>query len=124
MIPHAPIVLPPSDAIQILGLNFTSYFSTPPFLPFAGPIFCGKRIRTSPESLDFTGVSRLVLIIRYGHTYATYLVRGGAELRAVQTILGHQSIGVTELYTHINVDDQRRAASKLAYSGAKSMTQK
>lgn len=57
------------------------------------------------------------------HTYATYLVRGGAELRAVQTILGHQSIGVTELYTHINVDDQRRAASKLAYSGAKSMTQ-
>ena len=58
------------------------------------------------------------------HTYATYLVRGGAELRAVQTILGHQSIGVTEIYTHINVDDQRRAASKLAYSGAKSMTQK
>lgn len=58
------------------------------------------------------------------HTYATYMVRGGAELRGVQTILGHQSIGVTEIYTHINVDDQRRAASKLAYSGAKSMTQK
>lgn len=49
------------------------------------------------------------------HTYATYLIRGGAELRAVQSILGHQSVGVTEIYTHINVEDQRRAADKLAY---------
>ena len=49
------------------------------------------------------------------HTYATYLVRGGAELRAVQSILGHQSVGVTEIYTHVNVEDQRRAAGKLAY---------
>lgn len=49
------------------------------------------------------------------HTYATYLIKGGAELRAVQTILGRQSVSVTEMYTHVNVDDQRRAASKLAY---------
>lgn len=49
------------------------------------------------------------------HTYATYLIRGGAELRAVQTMLGHQSVGVTEIYTHVNVEDQRRAAHKLAY---------
>lgn len=49
------------------------------------------------------------------HTYATYLIRGGAELRAVQSILGHQSVGVTEIYTHVNVEDQRRAAGKLAY---------
>ena len=49
------------------------------------------------------------------HTYATYLVRGGAELRAVQSILGHQSVGVTEIYAHVNVEDQRRAAGKLAY---------
>lgn len=49
------------------------------------------------------------------HTYATYLIRGGAELRAVQSILGHHSVGVTEIYTHVNVEDQRRAAGKLAY---------
>lgn len=49
------------------------------------------------------------------HTYATYLIRGGAELRAVQSILGHQSVGVTEIYTHVNVEDQRRATGKLAY---------
>ena len=49
------------------------------------------------------------------HTYATYLVRGGAELRAVQSILGHQSVAVTQIYTHVNVEDQRRAVGKLAY---------
>ena len=49
------------------------------------------------------------------HTYATYLIKGGAELRAVQTLLGHSSVKVTEIYTHINTDDQRRAAEMLAY---------
>lgn len=49
------------------------------------------------------------------HTYATYLLKGGAELRAVQTLLGHSSVKTTEIYTHIDADDQRRAARKLAY---------
>lgn len=49
------------------------------------------------------------------HTYATYLIKGGAELRAVQTLLGHSSVKVTEIYTHVNTDDQRRASQKLAY---------
>lgn len=49
------------------------------------------------------------------HTCATYLVRCSAELRAVQSIPGHQSVGVTEIYTHVNVGDQRRATGKLAY---------
>ena len=49
------------------------------------------------------------------HTYATYLIKGGAELRAVQALLGHSSVKVTEIYTHVNTDDQRRASQKLAY---------
>lgn len=49
------------------------------------------------------------------HTYATYLIKGGAELRAVQTLLGHSSVKVTEIYTHVDTDDQRRASQKLAY---------
>lgn len=49
------------------------------------------------------------------HTYATYLIRGGADLRSIQSILGHQSVGVTEIYTHIDISDQRRASQKLAY---------
>ena len=58
---------------------------------------------------------RMLSLHKLRHTCATYLVRGGAELRAVQSILGHQSVAVTQIYTHVNVEDQRRAAGKLAY---------
>lgn len=49
------------------------------------------------------------------HTYATYLIKGGAGLREVQELLGHSSTSVTEVYTHIDIEDIRKSSSKLAY---------
>lgn len=49
------------------------------------------------------------------HTYATYLLRGGADLRVIQTLLGHSKIGVTEIYTEVNVDDLKKNITKLGY---------
>lgn len=55
------------------------------------------------------GVSKNIGPHTFRHSFATHLVQNGADLRAVQDLLGHVSITTTEIYTHLNVKDLRRA---------------
>jgi integrase/recombinase XerD len=79
----------------------------------ANIVFLNRRGKKLSRVMVFTIIKGLAQKVGLGkkisphtfrHSFATHLINGGADLRAVQEMLGHESILTTEIYTHLDKD--------------------
>jgi integrase/recombinase XerD len=89
----------------------------PPVKGFESYVFLNRNGRKLTREMVFMIIKSLALQIglnksisphTFRHSFATHLIEGGADLRAVQEMLGHESITTTEIYTHLDRDYLRQ----------------
>jgi integrase/recombinase XerD len=100
------------DALHYLKIYLESIRSQQPVKPEAeNYVFLNRRGSKLTRVMIFLiikdlaakcGIQKNISPHTFRHSFATHLIEGGADLRAVQEMLGHESITTTEIYTHLD----------------------
>jgi integrase/recombinase XerD len=87
------------------GLNISKESTNTLFLNRRGKKLSRVMVFTIIKGLsEKVGLNKKISPHTFRHSFATHLINGGADLRAVQEMLGHESILTTEIYTHLDKD--------------------
>jgi integrase/recombinase XerD len=113
------------DAMKYMKIYIDDVRGKPPHkYPQKGQeifVFLNRNGRKLTRVMIFTIIRNLVKVVgikkaisphTFRHSFATHLIEGGADLRAVQEMLGHESITTTEIYTHLDRDYLRQVVTE------------
>lgn len=83
------------------------------FLTRQGRAFSRQGLwKTVKKYAKRAGIDKAIWPHLIRHSFATHILQGGADLRAVQELLGHRSISTTEIYTHLDVENLKQMQLK------------